>query len=316
MVIVIEPSYDIYPNITSGSEVQLMQQIERAGRTCYKSEEKITEASALPFVTMIMGRNHGSVLEHSNFLLRVPLEIYQQIKECEDDGDEGMPCFLRCSRHQTFAYISGSLRSFRSFHHAFALSHPNLRCICGTLAFHYPSLFGDLPSLDHPNNITIDLITDFTQLTRRDCLRHLTATVKLVCDRGVSHEIVRNKQFITFSQESTRYCAYQKGKFGSQITVIRPCEFDEGTPQYIEWMAAMTETERHYMKLTNDMQTRAEMARDVLPNSLKTEIVITANLWEWREIFKQRAAPAAHPQMRQLMIPLKQEMEGQYPILA
>jgi thymidylate synthase (FAD) len=118
----------------------------------------------------------------------------------------------------------------------------------------------------------------------------------------------------SFSQESTRYCNYSKGKFGSQITVIRPCFWQERTDQYDTWYAACREAEVRYFRLL-EQGAKAQEARSILPNSLKTEIVMTANLREWKTVFKQRTAPMAHPQMRQLMTPLLKNFKELVPVI-
>lgn len=115
-------------------------------------------------------------------------------------------------------------------------------------------------------------------------LEHESITVRFVCDRGVSHEIVRHR-IASFSQESTRYCNYSGNRFGNQITFIKPCFLDEGTGGYKLWKQAMFVAEKEYFELLNWGCTPQE-ARSVLPNSTKTEIVMTANLREWRRTRK------------------------------
>lgn len=132
-------------------------------------------------------------------------------------------------------------------------------------------------------------------------LEHASATVLIVCDRGVSHEICRHR-LCAFSQESTRYCNYGKS---NEITVIRPC-FDWSELHKANWQVAMLKAESTYLTLLATGRSPQE-ARSVLPNSLKTEIAVTANFREWRHIFRLRCSSKAHPQMRQIMIPLRDE---------
>ena len=127
-------------------------------------------------------------------------------------------------------------------------------------------------------------------------IEHGSLTVRFICDRGVSHEIVRHR-LAAFCQESTRYCNYGKEGFGSEITVIRPSTFDTNTPVYRIWKRSCEHAEVSYFDLLNEGCTPQE-ARSVLPNSLKTEVVMTADLREWRHFCKLRCAPAAHPDMR------------------
>ena len=144
-------------------------------------------------------------------------------------------------------------------------------------------------------------------------LEHEKITVKVTCDRGVSHEIVRHR-LASYSQESTRYCCYGSDKFNSEITVIKPCFFEEGTIPYIEWVAIMEDIEETYLRLLN-YGAKPEEARSVLPNSLKTEIVMTMNIREWRHFFKMRLSSRAHPQMREVAEMIYKEFTDRIPIL-
>lgn len=197
---IIKPSFVIESNVDSD---YILKQIEKAGRTAYKSEDKITQDSALEFVKMIRNRGHLSVLEHQG------------------------------------------------------------------------------------------------------------VTVRVICDRGVTHEIVRHRLAV-YTQESTRYCNYTRGKFGSEITVIEPVFWDKDDPKYKIWEEAMQSAEVYYNELIAAGATPQE-ARSVLPNSLKTEMVMTMNLREWRHFFKLRTARAAHPQMREIAIPLLEEFKKRIP---
>jgi len=143
-------------------------------------------------------------------------------------------------------------------------------------------------------------------------LEHSKMSVWFQTDRGVSHEIVRHR-ICSFAQESTRYCNYSKDKFGNEITVVKPNLKESNAARYVAWFDAMQSAEDQYFKMINDGQT-AQIARSVLPNSLKTEIVVTTNFREWQHIFKLRAiSKAAHPQMRELMIPLYELCRKQLP---
>ena len=144
-------------------------------------------------------------------------------------------------------------------------------------------------------------------------IEHSSLSVKFTVDRGVSHELVRHR-IASFAQESTRYCNYSKNKFGNEITVIKPLFFADDSEQYSEWKSAMEDAERYYFALLGSGATPQE-ARSVLPNSTKTEITITANYREWRNFFKLRTAEAAHPQMREVTIPLLAELKEKLPIV-
>lgn len=144
-------------------------------------------------------------------------------------------------------------------------------------------------------------------------LEHYSFSVKFVCDRGVSHEIVRHR-LASYCQESTRYCNYAKDEFGKEITVIKPCFMEPGTASWDFWKDACEVAESSYFDLLEFGCTPQE-ARAVLPNSLKTEIVMTANLREWRHFLKLRTSKAAHPQIREIAIPLLMELKSIIPIV-
>lgn len=151
-------------------------------------------------------------------------------------------------------------------------------------------------------------------------LEHGAITVKIICDRGVSHELVRHR-IASFSQESTRYCNYSKNKFGSDITVVDiatgfsyDLSNDSHYKRYMVWQQAMSNAEMSYMLMIEHGAT-AQEARSVLPNSLKTEVVITANPREWRHIFKMRTAKSAHPQMCEIMVPMLEKFKRIWPTI-
>ena len=144
-------------------------------------------------------------------------------------------------------------------------------------------------------------------------LEHFSFSVRFVVDRGVSHEIVRHR-LASYCQESTRYCNYVNDKFGSEITVIKPYYLEEGSVAFEEWKTACRRAEEAYTWLIQAGYTPQE-ARAVLPNSLKTELIMTANLREWRHFFRLRTASAAHPQMREVTVPLLREVQRRIPVV-
>lgn len=144
-------------------------------------------------------------------------------------------------------------------------------------------------------------------------IEHEKISVKMVCDRGVTHEIVRHR-VASYSQESTRYCNYQKDKFGNELTFIKPVFWKEDSPEYTLWKESMQQIEDQYMKLI-EMGASAQEARSILPNSLKTEIVVTMNLREWRHFLRLRTASAAHPQIREIAGMVLEEFRRQIPVV-
>ncbi len=156
-------------------------------------------------------------------------------------------------------------------------------------------------------------------------IEHSSLSVKFIVDRGVSHELVRHR-IASFAQESTRYCNYGKEKFGSECIFIdleggikldgkmKNISIGEITSLLNEWVFAMEDAEKHYMKMLA-LGATPQIARSVLPNSTKTEITITANYREWRNFFKLRTEVAAHPQMREVTIPLLAELKERLPVI-
>jgi thymidylate synthase (FAD) len=128
-------------------------------------------------------------------------------------------------------------------------------------------------------------------------IEHAVASLRFVCDRGVTHELVRHR-LVSYSQESTRYCNYAGDRFGGEVAFIKPPGLDEESEG--DWMMAMKNAELSYLGLIN-RNVKPQIARSVLPTCLKTEILTTANLREWRHMLKLRTSPAAHPQMREIM---------------
>lgn len=144
-------------------------------------------------------------------------------------------------------------------------------------------------------------------------IEHFSFSAKFICDRGVSHEIVRHR-LASYSQESTRYCNYAQDRFNSEITVIEPCFLKPGTKGYELWRASCEQAEKTYFDMLNWGCTPQE-ARAVLPNSLKTEIIMTSNIREWRHFFRLRTSPAAHPQMREVAGMLHKQAKKKIPVV-
>lgn len=167
------------------------------------------------------------------------------------------------------------------------------------------------------NRITPESAENFVRgiiaLKHEAVLEHYSFSVRFIVDRGVSHEIVRHR-LASYCQESTRYCNYSGDRFGNEITVIKPYFLTEGTNGYKKWAEACETAEREYFTLLEWGCTPQE-ARAVLPNSLKTELIMTANLREWRHFFKLRTSPAAHPQMYEVTIPLLKEVQEKIPVV-
>lgn len=287
----IKPSFEIWEQ-PAGLE-GVYKQIERVGRVCYKSEDKITEDSAKPFVDRMIKSGHGAMLEHGTVYLAIPVHSasdsphdivynkYTQGKRVYTHGHEGFDAITTNYR----VLIENDWLNLLQY-----------RCE---------------PTDDHERRIT----------------------VHFVCDRGVSHEFVRHR-VMSFAQESTRYCNYSKDKFGNELTFIIPCWLDIPTGQYQYWdgdwcdinkmkvqlpegehkdidafLWTLSNAEMQYTLLINSGW-KPQEARAVLPNSLKTELVVTGFISDWNHFFDLRArgtTGAPHPQAKELAEPLMKE---------
>jgi len=167
------------------------------------------------------------------------------------------------------------------------------------------------------NKITENSAAEFTQMLINRGHHAMEefggwAWVKFICNRGISHELVRHRLF-SFAQESTRYCNYSKDKFGNEITCIDPRPHVTAE-QFENWIEDKKIAERCYFRRI-ELGESAQMARGSLPIDLKTEVNVAGNVREWRHFFSQRAAIPAHPQMRELVCPLLREVRATVPIL-
>ena len=169
------------------------------------------------------------------------------------------------------------------------------------------------------DKITCDSAEKFVakirSINHESVLEHGSITVRFITDRGVTHELVRHR-VASFSQESTRYCNYGKDKFDNELTFIdpRPAFPEMEGVRFNLWETTCEYAEIQYLQLLS-YNAKPQEARSVLPNSLKTEIVMTANPREWRHVFKLRCAEAAHPQIREIMVPCRAEFAQRWPAL-
>lgn len=303
----------------------ILKRIELIGRVCYKSEDKITEDSAEKFVRMIIKNGHESVLEHINFcvVFTVPNAFRSQILNDLHAMSQAGRGFESTWIHQMITdenqfTILFNARTLRDW--LFGSIAPLTRNIALEIKKVCPLLLEDsLGHVDFGNHFSESIVSNMTLHQLSHSHLYYCTTVKFIIDRGVSHELVRHR-INAISQESTRYCRYDKG----EMTFIIPPWVDvpEGEYRYpqidtatderwgrdnatITWIKAMLGTEVDY----NTLLTRwtPQQARSVLPNSLKTELYLTASRQQWEHIFYMRCAPGAHPQMKEVMIPLKEQ---------
>lgn len=300
----IKPSFEIWEQPAGLKGVY--KQIEKVGRVCYKSEDKITEDSAKPFVDRMIKSGHGAMLEHGT--------VYLYIRR---KGNES----LEVDRYLLNPYSKVVFSQSPNSRDMEIYITTNLRVLVEN---------GWLDDLQY--------ICEPTEYHER------RVTVHFVCDRGVSHEFVRHR-VMSFAQESTRYCNYSKDKFGNELTFIIPCWCDD-IPDALSlkdsmdvkkfvWgtdnLAATVEekgvvnrqvskfTQRFLYEMQGDEDTyigliaagyKPQEARAVLPNSLKTELIVTGFVSDWKHFFGLRAigtTGAPHPQAKELAEPLMKE---------
>lgn len=297
---------------------EILKKIERCGRVCYKSEGKIEDGSAEKFIASLIKRGHEAVLEHGSFIFEVSYDFYAEtqylINRLEEAND--FTSFLRFTC-DTRPIISGNVRAWREFFKIVMNVNDRLPDCVEEFIKNNSLLFPEFQgakfySIEHVGGIDEFQILKVSDLcTENEKLTHQDVTVKFVVDRGVSHEIVRHRP-ASYCQESTRYCNYSKENFGSEITFIIPPYLDYKSAGWNTWKDTMKACEDTYFKLL-DIGLLPQEARAVLPNSLKTELVMTANLCEWKHFFKLRTADAAHPQMREVARPLLDELKELIP---
>ena len=160
-------------------------------------------------------------------------------------------------------------------------------------------------------------VTNILKLGHESVIEHEKITVRIICDRGVTHEIVRHR-IASYSQESTRYCNYCNDRFGNELTFIEPCFFSSNSEEDRKnkqiWLDTMSMIEKNYNMLIEN-GAKPEEARAILPNSLKTEIVVTMNLRAWRHFFKLRTDKTAHPQIREISNMILDEFKEKLPTI-
>lgn len=245
----------------------IYKQVERVGRVCYKSEDKITEDSAKPFVDRMIKSGHGAMLEHGTIYLFIPWNEYYDKK--------------------TIKYLYNKYSANNGVKGVGVYITTNLRVLVEN------GWLDDLKYICEP--------TEYHE--RR-------ITVHFVCDRGVSHEFVRHR-VMSFAQESTRYCNYSKDKFDNELIFIIPNWVNTNCPNKeqegpsvasMEWSTAMLNAEASY-KILLKMGWTPQQARAVLPNSLKTELVVTGFTSDWNHFFDLRyrgTTGAPHPDAKQV----------------
>lgn len=289
----IKPSVEILkPSPELRPTERTLRMIEIAGRTCYKSEAKITDDSAKAFVDMLIAKGHTAMLEHGTVYLCIPVCDYT--KETRD-----------LLTHNPYSFWA---RRYRDKDSDLYVS-TNYRVLLENNLLH------ELKYQIAEEDFMADA---FSNLFRR-------VTVRFTCDRGISHEFVRHRVF-SFAQESTRFCNYGKDKFGNALTFILPCWMDSGlTGNYgsgdaghynVDYLCDdsaslyllhnFVDAEQAYFRML-DCGWTPQLARAVLPNATKTELVMTGTISQWLDFFTLRCASSAHPQARELALDLQRQ---------
>lgn len=284
----IKPSFEIWEQ-PSGLE-GVYKQIERAGRICYKSEDKITEDSAKSFVDRMIKSGHGAMLEHGT----VYLKVFNVIENSE---------LIDKYKSNKYSVVKEGTEAYNC---------------------HGDILYGSCKCITTNYRVLVEngWLDDLKYICKPTKFHEKRITVHFVCDRGVSHEFVRHR-VMSFAQESTRYCNYSKDKFGNELTFIQPCWLDDERlklygpyhtvirDKSLEsiFIASLNNAEKDYIDLI-DLGWKPQEARAVLPNSLKTELVVTGFVSDWNHFFDLRArgtTGAPHPQAKELAEPLMKE---------
>lgn len=313
---IVEPSAALMRGgYESPSEFYTPEQfIELVGRNCYKSEGKTTQGSAVDFVHKLIDRKHEAMIEHWSLIFEVKRDYFYRSVfnawtyafECwEFNPDDGFVPKIRFTKDEDRNHyvISGNIRSWRDFIRLHQRKGGFVPFFLDEVALAAPAFFDDLLKIERHipeedrwlKQITVnDLISDFEHLVHHDM------TIRFICNRGVTHEMVRHRE-ASYAQESTRYCNYSKGQFGEEITVVRPGWCEEGGSRYEVWRRGCQADEDRYMTLL-DMGVSPQDARDVLNHSLKADIIVTGNMAHWLHFESLRCSPAAHPRMREVAI--------------
>lgn len=278
--IVIPADMEIGPRMVKEELLNsIYRQIEIAGRTCYKSEDKITDTSAKEFVERMIKSGHGAMLEHGTVYLQL-LGVFLD----PDDVD------IAYGNYIVHHYINNPYSKVKIIHDEDWKANVYI-------------------TTNYRVMIENNWLDDLFYLCNSTEYHERRYTVKFICDRGVSHEFVRHRVF-SFAQESTRYCNYSKDKFGNELTFIQPCwSLAPMSPEDYNgscFLEFLHESEDLYLSLIKEGW-KPQEARTILPNALKTELVMTGFQSDWEHFFELRDASSAHPQARELAQPLHEE---------
>lgn len=300
------------PNPTDHSDV--LKHLEKVGRVCYKSENNITDSSASKFITSIRDHKHWAVLEHYWFTVSVDYDYYIALGNLIKFSNNPYMNMLKITAYEI---DDGIYKFLVSFNATILNNIIKARNIYDDIIYIYPlikvisDLYPELIYLDGiiPNehmDVSIELLDRKAIKLLPSNIRdiHDFITIKFVTDRAIANEIVRHR-IASYAQESTRYCNYSKDKFTNQISVIQPSNLTDDNLN--NWKQLCELSEKYYFQMLHN-NASAQIARAALPLSLKTELYMTANLWEFKHFFNMRCSSAAHPDLRRLTIPLVKQL--------
>lgn len=272
--------------------------IEICARTCYKSEDKITDISARSMIKMLINKGHLSQIEHATAALQVSITLYNRVKRL-DDG------FLKFTKNieKSRYIISGNYRAFLELFDKYRYDYDDINELETYLSSICPEIFR------HNNPIIFLKISQISEseMTTEEKKVHAYRTVKFITSRSVTHELVRHRP-CSFSQESQRYVRYD-----GNMEFIKPVWWNKRDPKcYLKWIEDCKCVEQRYRSNIED-GLEPEEARGVLMNDNKTEIIITANLKEWQHLFNLRTSKGAFCQIRPLIKDCQEDFKKELP---
>lgn len=308
---IIQPEAHILP--FSGD---VLKHVERCGRIAYKSEDAITEDSHIKFIKHIIQRGHESVLEHGNYIFKLDTHDWIEFLnayfaadfDCNEAKEKGYSDRIRISKHS--GIVSGNIRAWRDLMRVLNIQGINLPSWIHE-TFYDNVAFSDFELITEGLEAFRYTPLKCDDLTPEEQYIHWTETSHFICDRSISHELVRHRA-LSPTQESQRYCNYSKGKFGNQITFVEPLWVTDNVLRKV-WEASVENDEAEYMALSQ-YGLQPQQARKVLPNSAKTEVVMTGTIGEWVHFFGLRDADDADPEMRRIAKPLRTEFNVHYTV--
>lgn len=329
-------------------EKSIVKKIERIARVCYKSEHLIAEDSGIKMIRKLIKNKHTAMLEHASLAFIIDVVTYNYLFEAVNFGKtvlckdrESKRNYLRFSTYGKESEIQNDKDNATHYYEPLRyIVSGNIRAWLETLEIlkehdFMPKVLVDA-LVDNSEGIFdyikgnesvascydtylktehfVNIVSDFGTLSEEERMLHEDFSVLFTTDRGVTHELVRMRE-CSFAQESTRYCCYANDKFGNELTVIKPCFWEDGSTQMKLWEEGCKKSEEYYFALLEEKAT-PQQARSILSHSVKADLVMTTNLREWHHVFSLRACDStgpAHPQVKEIMCPLLKEMQqGKY----